>query len=90
MLSVLLGIVIGMGVTVFGLWCYIKGEQNGVRLAHGELPQQVGNPVRAVADAAHEAAKHVADRQSGKPSMNQQLGNLFNYNPSLPTDKEGA
>lgn len=45
-----LGPVLGACVCVFGIWCFIRGQQNMREVIIGEIPQQIRTPVKAVAD----------------------------------------
>lgn len=65
-LCAVLVVAIGMGVGLFGVWCFIRGQQNAKQIAAGEAPEQIKTPVKAVSDAvrsasANKQAKQVSD-----------------------------
>lgn len=79
MISMLTGAAAGAAVCVFGLWCYVKGGNNALRIAQNGKPELFGSPVRAAAELAA-AAKREKDAQ--KLPYEKQLRNLMAYDPA--------
>jgi Tfp pilus assembly protein PilO len=55
MFEILAGVLVGMGVCAFGMWCYIKGETNGMYVRNEQLPQNIQNPVQAAVNTVQNA-----------------------------------
>lgn len=81
MFEILIGILIGFVVCFFGMWCYIKGEQNGLKLANKEQPQQIITPVQAVSEGMETLSDMVETKKNEKKSVSieEQFKNMQNY-----------
>jgi hypothetical protein len=88
MIEILLGIVCGMIVCTFGMWCFIHGQHNAYQLYHNELPQQLSNPVRAAVDGVQAMRGDTKKDQEDPKDFAEQLSNLMNYNPELEKSGE--
>lgn len=53
-MEIIAGIICGMVVCAFGMWCFIKGQQNAIALNRNELPEQIKNPVTAAAEVVQD------------------------------------
>lgn len=51
MFEILAGLVCGMIVCAFGMWCFIHGQQNGIQVMHSQMPEQIKSPVQTVTEA---------------------------------------
>ena len=54
MIEILVSIATGIAVCIFGMWCFIRGQQNGMQIRANEIPTQINNPVIAVAEVVKE------------------------------------
>jgi len=74
-------IVIGSAVCMFALWCYIKGEQNGMRIANKEQPQQIKTPIQVVSDGVEAVKEHIETKKETSKilSMGEQFQNMQKY-----------
>jgi len=81
MLNMIISILIGFAVCLFALWCYIKGEQNGIRLANKEQPQQIETPAQVISEGIEAAKEHIENKKDEKKaiSINEQVTNMLKY-----------
>lgn len=90
MMSVLLGAAAGALAALFGLRCYVKGENNGLRPAKNEPAQPPGLPAASAKTNGPGKARGPAEtdgQEDGIP-YEKQLRNILAYNPELPADKK--
>lgn len=90
MMSVLLGAAAGALAAVFGLRCYIKGENNGLRLAKNEPARVPGFPAARAETNVPGKTRGPAEAEEPENGIpyEKQLRNILAYNPELPADKE--
>lgn len=55
MIFLLLGVACGAFVSLFGIWCFIRGQKNALQLQNGREPEQIKTPAQAVSDAVQQA-----------------------------------
>lgn len=81
MIDTLFSILIGIAVCMFALWCYIKGEQNGIRLANKEQPQQIETPTQVISDGVEAVKEHIERKKETEKilSMSEQIQNMRKY-----------
>lgn len=78
-LDIIIGAVSGIVVCAFGIWCFIHGQQNALQIKAGSAPQQLQNPVRAIAQTV------VPAKQDSE--ITNQLKNMFAYDGFTPKEK---
>lgn len=87
MVDVLIGIGCGMIVCVFGMWCFIHGQQNAISITRNELPAQINNPVQTVIEGIQDFKEDVKDK-SELDKKQDALEAIAKWNAELSTDKE--
>ena len=86
LISALISEVVGIFVCIFGMWCFIRGQQNGLQMARKEIPVQIRNPVQAAVEGIQDVAKDVKDSKR-IADYNTQVQNMQNFSGELPTDR---
>jgi hypothetical protein len=86
MIDVLISAAAGIFVCIFGMWCFIRGQQNALQMARKEIPVQIRNPVQVAVEGIQDVAKDVKDSKR-ITDYNTQVQNMQNFSGELETDK---
>jgi hypothetical protein len=86
MIEILISVPVGMIICIFGMWCFIRGQQNGLQMARKEIPVQIRNPVQVAVEGIQDVAKDVKDSKR-IADYNTQVQNMQNFSGELETDK---
>jgi hypothetical protein len=80
MINMIIGILLGISVCLFGLWCYIHGQKNAVLLLHDKEPKQIKTPTQVVSDGVQSIKDYAEKKDLEKKVMSrdEQIQNMLN------------
>lgn len=70
MFDILIGVLAGVCVCVFGMWCFIHGQQNAIQVLQEQQPEQIKTPVQIVKKEVKAAKEAKAKAQREKEYEN--------------------
>lgn len=60
-MEMILSVAAGVCVCLFGIWCFIKGQQSMAEIIANGKPQNIRNPVSLLKDGITAAYSHTED-----------------------------
>jgi hypothetical protein len=65
-MEIILAVMVGAGVCLFGIWAFLKGQQSmAENIANGK-PQNIGGPIKLIKEAIAAGQPQTEDRELEK------------------------
>lgn len=81
MIDILIGVIAGMAVCSFGMWCFIHGQKNAISLLRREVPEQI------IAPEILDVVENIKAKKDETPSMQQQVNAIRSYDGGIFPDE---
>ena len=73
-----------MIISVFGMWCFIRGQQNALQLTSKEIPVQIRNPVQVITEAVEGIVEEKKEKEQA-----ENIEAHFNWQPPTYDNEKG-